>query len=136
MIRKHLNANADGFTLFETLVALAMLAIGLGAFYRAIAGGAWGENRIARAETGLHIAEAKLAAAGIEHKLVAGTQSGEEPGGYRWTVTVNRYENGLDLPPASGPVAFEVTAQVTWAGSANFSRPTVQLTTLKLGPAS
>lgn len=136
MSNRPFHSNADGFTLFESLVALAILAIGLAAFYRAIAGGAWGEQRIALAQTGLQIAQARLAAAGLERKLEVGTQSGEDAGGYRWTVTVRRYDNGLGPVPATGPAAYEVTAAVTWPGGGGFTHPSVQLTTIKLAPAS
>jgi len=135
MSHRPVHSNTDGFTLFEALVALAILAIGLAAFYRAVAGGAWGEQRIARAQTGLQIAQARLAAAGLEKRLELGAQSGEEAGGYRWTVTVSRYDDGHGLVPASGPAAYRVTATVIWPGSSSLARPSVELTTIKLAPA-
>ena len=125
-----------GFTLFETLVALTMLSIGLAVFYRAVAAGASGEARIERAAAALQIAKARLAAAGIEDRLSVGERSGEDAAGYRWKVMVAPYRSG-SRPVLAGPVAaYEVTVEVSWPGAASVNRPSITLTTLKLAPPS
>ncbi len=125
-----------GFTLFETLVALAILTIGLGAFYRAIAGGASGEARIERTSMALRIAKAKLAAAGIEDRLVAGQHSGEDAAGYRWRVSVGRHAAANGLVATGSVAAYDVSVEVSWAGAIASNRPSITLTTLKLAPPS
>ena len=64
MFRSRITSGEEGFTLFEAMVALAILTIGLGAFYRAVAGGAAGSARVARSTAALQIAQARLAAEG------------------------------------------------------------------------
>jgi prepilin-type N-terminal cleavage/methylation domain-containing protein len=135
MIRNHLNSSDQGFTLFEAMVALAILALGLGAFYRSIAGGAAGERRVERAALALEIARARLAAEGMETALAPGAHGGDDPAGYHWTVTVQRYADASERPGVAGPVAFLVRADVTWLGSSAGARPGVSLSTVKIGPA-
>jgi general secretion pathway protein I len=127
--------NQDGFTLFEAIVALAVLTLGLGAFYRAVTGGAVGGQRIERAAMALEVAKARLAVEGIEGPLIEGERQGGEPSGYRWTIRVQRYNGGAARITGSDPIAYLVTANVTWPGARATSHPGVELTTIKIAAA-
>ncbi len=135
MIPVRRGAGEDGFTLFEAMIALAILTLGLGAFYRAIAAGASGEQRIERAATALHIAKARLAAEGTERPLVVGQHEGENPAGYHWSVNIRRYDGAAALSATSGTEAYTVTATVTWPSGRKGAHPSVELTTIKVGAA-
>ena len=113
-----------------------MLTLGLGAFYRTIAGGAAGEQRVERAAVTVQIAKSQLAAAGIERPLAIGATEGSDASGYRWTIRVQRYDDGARSPAGSGPLAYLVTSTVTWPGRLGTSHPSVELTTIKVAPAS
>ena len=135
MIRSPLKSGQDGFTLFEAMVALAVLVLGLGAFYRSVAGGASNSVRVARASTALQIAEARLAAEGMEQTLIVGKREGDDAAGRHWAVTVQRYAGDRDFGAGGGPVAYLVTADVSEPANRNGARPAVSLSTLKIGAA-
>ncbi len=136
MLRKRLNSGEQGFTLFEAMIALAILTLGLGAFYRAIATGAAGEQRVERSATALAIAQARLAAEGLERPLTIGRREGDDPAGFHWAVSVRRYDSRAPAPASAEPDAYLVTSTVTWPGNRSGAHPSVELTTLKLAPAS
>lgn len=135
MIRLTLKSGQDGFTLFEAMVALAILVLGLGAFYRSVAGGASNSVRVARASTALQIAEARLAAEGVEQRLIVGKREGDDAAGRHWAVTVLRYAEERDFGAGSGPVAYLVTADVSEPAGRNGARPSVSISTLKIAAA-
>jgi prepilin-type N-terminal cleavage/methylation domain-containing protein len=132
IIPKRPNSNQDGFTLFEAIVALAVLTLGLGAFYRAIAGGAAGIHSVERASLAVQIAKAKLAAEGIERPLAIGQHEGDDASGLHWVVRVQLYTGGARAPSTADPMAYLVTSSVSWPGKLGGTHPGLELTTIQV----
>ncbi len=120
-----------GFTLLETIVAFAALAVILGAVYGGLAAG----TRSARAAgdylEALARAETAIARAGVTHPLVAGTRERRDG---RWTerVAITRDPATADAARV-GLALYRVSADITWQDGAATRR--VALATLKPGPA-
>src|SRR5262245_6155254 len=79
----------DGFTLIETIVALIIFVACYVLIQQGLALGWRGVSTSQGELKALHIAEARLAAAGVESPLSEGQQTGSE-NGYSWVVDVRR----------------------------------------------
>jgi general secretion pathway protein I len=121
-----------GFTLIETLVALVIFVAGYLLVYQSVSVG-WRGTQVAHTESAaLRLAQARLAAAGVESPLEDGQQSGESPDGYAWTVRVARYNQpDLDEPPAR-LAGYWVSVDVRWREGALRRARSLRLETLKL----
>ncbi|MBA4026504.1 MAG: hypothetical protein C0511_12595 [Hyphomicrobium sp.] len=80
-----------GFSLIETVVALAIFALAFGALYRNFDSGWRGVLSAEIEAEALEVAKSRLAVTGIETALVEGRQSGRTPDGVTWEVDVRRY---------------------------------------------
>jgi type II secretory pathway pseudopilin PulG len=121
-----------GFTLVEALVALGVLALGIGALAAAFAGSYRGFAR-ALDETGaLQVAQARLAAAGSEVVLADGLLAEGVDAGYRWRLAGRRYTPPGPTPPLAGLEAYTVEVTVAWQPGARGGLREITLTTVKL----
>lgn len=123
----------SGFTLVETLVALAIFVLGFVALSETLSIG-WRAMRATGLETtALQLAKSKLAAAGITTPLAEGQESGQTEAGLHWTIDIRRY-----APPSGNNETPEldahwVSVEVSW-GQGLLRRPrTIELKSLKLG---
>jgi len=102
-----------GFSLLEVLVAFAVLAVSLGVLMQIFSSGVRGAALADRYGEALIIAETRLAEAGVEEELKAGSSSGKE-GPYAWSMGVAEYKDeafdfvDLDYTP------FQVWVRVSW----------------------
>jgi hypothetical protein len=84
----------------------------------------------------LVVAQARLAAVGIEAPLREGAASGQsEDGKYRWTVTIAKSEEGAPEPNQPMQTAYglyRVEVVVQWRGAGEIDR-SLSLATLELG---
>ncbi len=120
----------SGFTLLEVVVAVAILALTLGAVMRVFSASLRGLAAAERHTVAALHAQSKLAEIGVEEPLAAGDASGAFERGYRWRSQVRDYsEPDLDTAAGSGMRAYEVTVSVTWEGGGE-----VTLSTLRLAP--
>ncbi len=126
----------DGFTLLETLIALAILAGALATLQQALGAG-WKGLRAARSEIGaVEHARAQLAAAGVATNLREGQTEGVTPDGYRWQVTIVPVAAEARPRSTTAPkfAGYWVTAAVRWqSGSGLAGGRAVTLRTLKIG---
>lgn len=131
-----MTAREDGFTLLETLVALAILAGALATLQQALGAG-WKGLRAARTELGaVEHARAQLAAAGVTTDLREGQSEGVTPDGYRWQITIAPLvaESRLRTAAPSKFAGYWVTATARWqSGSGLAGGRAVTLRTLKIG---
>lgn len=124
-----------GFTLVETLVALAIFALAFSGIYRAFEGG-WRALRRAQLEVeAIEVAKSSLAAVGIETPLSEGRQAGQTADGVSWQIDIRR-RNGdrPDLrPSATMPAAFDVRVSAGRRSPVRENWPSVELSTIRLG---
>ena len=112
-----------GFTLLEVVVAFAIAALALGAFYGGVAGGVRTAGVAARYEAALARAQSRLAAYAGGARLVPGDQSGDDGGGYTWQVRIRQVAGApfAGIPPDAARTApraalFSIAVTVTWRG--------------------
>ncbi|MCI0430487.1 MAG: prepilin-type N-terminal cleavage/methylation domain-containing protein [Rhodospirillales bacterium] len=121
-----------GFTLIEIVVALAILAVALGALFQAFSGGLRATAVADRRAAAVMLAQSLLDRIGQDIPLAAGEQAGESGDGLHWSITV--VPSPLIAPErrADSPVIpFDVEVSVAADGGR-----TVTLTSLRLAPAA
>ncbi len=112
---------AEGFTLLEVIVALAIAALALIVLFRAGGEGLFAVNSATQAEEAVERAQSHLAAVGPDVALLEGESAGDDGGGYRWRLRIT--------PVASWPVQlvnptsavttstlFDVQVTISWPG--------------------
>ena len=120
-----------GFTLVEVIVALAILALGIGGLIGMISGSLQQTALAARTTEAGTLAQSLLARVGTELPIRAEEQSGEFPNGYRWTLKASVY--GDPREREEWPIgAYKVSAEVDWLDGDK--RRVYTLETLRLGP--
>ncbi len=124
--------NSDGgFTLFETLVALVIVSVGMAAFYFAIGGSYRGQARVRGYAATVEQARSQLDQMGAVTPLEAGTFSGTYPGGAYWRATVTALDKPGTTDPLLKPPAFWVSLEVFDGRGVSV----LQLQTAKIGGA-
>ncbi len=125
-----------GFTLIETIVAIAIFALVAAAVQLAL-GGAWsGARRTDRHLKALTIAQSRLAETGIATPLIEGTTSGAADGGYAWSVETRPREtpdSAIGDSAATKLSAYWVTVRVSWREPAMAKDRSIEIRTLKIG---
>jgi len=109
-------ADADGgFTLIETIVALIIFVACYVLIQQGLAIGWRGVSASQGELKALHIAQAQLAAAGVESPLSEGQATGSD-GGYTWVLNVRRQdaENEGDRRARTRPTGYWVAVEVNW----------------------
>jgi general secretion pathway protein I len=117
-----------GFTLLETVIALAILALSLGVIYESLG---WSLRRSATLEgreAAWLAAQSVLADVRSRDALRAGVEQGQTKDGLRWTARIAAHEARVDTAGAIKP--FEVTIEVSW-GSRDSQR--IQLHSIATG---
>lgn len=125
----------NGFTLLEVVVALAIAGLALVGLFRAGSGGLVSVDTATRTEEAIQRAQSHLAAVGRDAALVEGELSGEDGGGYHWTLRVRpltaRQSVGPDGVTAVSTILYDVEVAISWPGRAG--QRAVVLRTLRLG---
>jgi prepilin-type N-terminal cleavage/methylation domain-containing protein len=126
-----------GFTLLEVVVALAIAGLALVGLFRAGSGGVFAVDTAARAEEAVQRALSHLAAVGRDAALAEGEFTGEDGGGYRWTLRIRPLTARQSLAPDGvtpvNTTLFNVEVAISWPGRAG--ERAVVLRTLRLGTA-
>jgi prepilin-type N-terminal cleavage/methylation domain-containing protein len=134
-----------GFSLIETIVALALFAGVFVIFNQGLTTNWQGVGRADRSASAVALATALLASAGVETPLVDGARTAGQQDGFSWELSVDKYRE----PDSDGAKEFlardatrNVAGQVAayWVGidvswlSGPLQKPrSVKLRTLKLG---
>lgn len=133
----------QGFTLLEVLVAFIIAALAMGVLF-SVAGTDLRAVEVAgRYQEALSRAKSHLAAIGPGAPFVAGTQQGDDGGGFRWSVQVSETAVGAVPPPSSAaplsggqalrPALYLVTVVESWTNGEHARR--VRLTTERVSAA-
>jgi general secretion pathway protein I len=129
---------ANGFSLLEVVVALAIAAIALVGLFQAGSGGLFAVDTAARAEEAVQRAQSHLAAVGRDAALVQGDFTDDDGGGYRWRLQVRPVGNRqIPAPDRNSTVTvtlFDVEVAISWSGRSGDR--SVVLKTLRLGNAA
>ena len=121
-----------GFTLIEIIVALAILAVALGALFQAFSGGLQATAVAGRQAAAVMLAQSLLDRIGQDIPLVAGEQTGVSEDGLRWSIAIAPSPLIARERRADSPLLpFDVLVTV----AADGRRP-VALTTLRLAPVA
>ena len=126
----------QGFSLLEILVAFSILALSLGIILNIFSGGLRRTIISEEYQQAVIIAQAKLAASGIETELKDEITSGQLLDKYFWRVQVQPYQLNAELDEAAESdgdipiLPYQVTVTVEWEADKNNRH--VELATLKL----
>lgn len=105
----------DGFTLVETLVALAILVLSLGPVYVILSGGALNLHTAEREAAAVQHARSLLASASVPASLAAGQRDGRTADGFTWHIDVAPHARYLG-PAGDAPLGYWVSVRVEWPG--------------------
>jgi general secretion pathway protein I len=128
-------ARRRGFTLIEILVALVILTVALGALLQLFSTGMRSASSAEARTIAVLLAQSRLAALGVETPLEPGESDGAWDERYRWTATIDAYEDEATIADedAAGLVPFRVSVTVSWDEPPRGG--SVTLTSLRLAPA-
>ena len=122
-----------GFTLVESLVALAIFVAVISALYQGLSTGWRGLRRAEAEDIALVLAQNKLATAGVETPLVASMQSGVAGDGMAWQADIRPYAAASPVAQSTQDLqGFWVTVTVRWKEGPRRPEQSLQLQTIKL----
>jgi len=130
--RMHGPFSANGFTLMEILVAIAVLAIALTVILQLFSG-ALKSARISDAYTlGTFHADEIMSETLLRETLAPGVEEGRFEDGYRWRTEIVRLEQPEEENAKLPFDTFRITVRVSWAPHGADPGRHVELNTLKL----
>lgn len=121
-----------GFSLLETLVAVALTALVLGAAYQVVGAGAGATRRAERALAAISLAESALARVGSETPLRPGRTRAREGDWIVETEIAPYRPESAALWARAGAAPFDVSVAIRHADDAPGAAPVVALETLRL----
>lgn len=122
-----------GFTLIETIVALAVFAGLVAVLYDGLAGNWRGIGRARMDAAATSLAQSKLAAVGVEAPLSDGQMFAGEEAGIAWTVSVERYRPAEGDGDEAPLIAYWVVFEAKWSDGPRRPPRSLRLRTVKLG---
>jgi general secretion pathway protein I len=123
--------NEEGFTLIEVVVALAILAVSLGALLRILSTSLVTANETEAEVVANSLLQSMLDRLGGDLPLVAGDTTGQFTNGFGWHLHITSYGSAEDQE-AWSVKAYQVNAEVDWIGNGRLRSQS--LTTLRLAP--
>jgi general secretion pathway protein I len=113
-------AREQGFSLLETVIALAIASMAFVALFQAGSTGLFAVDTASRADEALARAQSHLAALGAGVALIPGDSEGDDGAGYRWHLHVrpiaSRALPANEPGPATSVALFDVEVSITWPG--------------------
>jgi general secretion pathway protein I len=123
---------ADGFSLVEILVALAIVGLTLGTAAAVFRSGIVGHVASADVDTAVAVAEETIASAGVTAALREGDTHGLFADRFAWRLSVRPYEDGAQPPPDRFKL-YRLEVEVSWRDGLRQRR--IELATMRLAPA-
>jgi len=122
----------DGFTLVETLVAFAVLALAMSQLMTALSGAAQNESRADFYLRASREGQSQLDALGVEGRIERGETNGSYEDGLLWDLKVEPYLT-VKSPMRTGEVvSFWAHLTIRRPGLQEVARQSLTLTTLKI----
>ncbi len=117
-----------GFTLLEVLVALVIAGLAVAALVQGSLTGLQSARLAGHYDEALVRARSRLAALGQSGTLAAGTQEGDDGGGFHWRTEVAETASVPAAPgrPVPLPALYAVAVTVTWAMDGGERRVSLQ----------
>ena len=109
-----------GFTLIEVVVAFVLLSLVLAVSFEVFTNGFSRAAELDEYSQALMVAQARLAAVGVEETLKEGEAQGDsEDRRFHWATSVRRTDEGADpaKPPPSMFSLYRIDVTVSWRGS-------------------
>jgi general secretion pathway protein I len=130
--------SAEGFTLLEVVVALAIAGLAFALLFRAGSSGLLAVDTAGTVEEAVERAQSHLAALGRDAALVEGERSGDDGGGYRWWLSIHPIAAHWLGPgdvrgPGSTTILYDVEVRISWAAGGR--ERSVALRSERLGAA-
>ena len=125
---------AGGFTLIEVVVAFLLLSVVLVTVFEIFSRGLSRAGELDDYGQALVIAQARLAAVGVETPIAEGATAGNsDDGRFHWSVSIARSVQGgnPNRPIQGGYQLYQVESRVNWNSSAGPER-SIALSTLQL----
>ncbi len=133
-MRRKLIRRRTGFTLIETLVAFAVLALAMSQLMTALSGGARNESRADFLLRASREGQSQLDSVGTEHPIARGETNGAYDDGLLWNLRVEPYVT-IKSATGSGELAsFWLHLTIRRPGAQEGARESLTLTTLKIVP--
>jgi prepilin-type N-terminal cleavage/methylation domain-containing protein len=124
-----------GFTVIETLVALAVFAGVFAVLYGGLTGNWRGVGRVQMDALALSLAQTQFALAGREAVLQDGQTWAGSEGGVSWTVAVEAYRDSDPSQLSEGTGAYWIIFDARWGDGAALEPKSMRMRTLKLEAA-
>ncbi|MFT8977931.1 prepilin-type N-terminal cleavage/methylation domain-containing protein [Gluconobacter oxydans] len=101
-----------GFTLLETIIAIAIASAALAVLMLSLGGALDGSARLSRRQAALELAQSQLETAMVVPRPMPGTHGGEGPDGFRWQIETRQ----IASLPVNGRIIgfFSVSSDVFW----------------------
>lgn len=117
-----------GFTLLETLVALAILAIAFASLFGTFSGGLRAVDKTDNHITALHLAETLLVERSSSRDFTPGTRRGTDRR-FKWSVSVEPAapQSGAPETTAGEWSLFRISVRVAWSARGNLKLQTYRL---------
>ena len=122
-----------GFTLIETLVALAIAIVTGVLFFQGFVTGTRVAHIADQQQAALLVARSRLIAIGFENPITVGEQKGVTKQGIVWRISIKPYLLENTVGRDDHPTAFWATVRVSWRDNRARKQRSFHLTTLKLG---
>jgi general secretion pathway protein I len=131
-VRRLLIHRRRGFTLVETLVAFAVLALAMSQLMAALGGGARNESRADFLLRASREGQSQLDAIGIEGPIARGETNGAYDDGLLWNLSVEPYLAVKALVGGGEVASFWLRLTIRRPGAQEGARESLTLTTLKI----
>ncbi|HEY8072014.1 MAG TPA: type II secretion system protein [Methylocystis sp.] len=121
-----------GFTLIETLVAFAILALAMSQLLAAAGGGAQNDSRADFLLRAMRLGQSQLAALGVDGPIQPGETSGRYDDGLYWSLSIEPYRAYKSPTGDSVIASFWTRLTISRPTPQSAPRENLTLTTLKI----
>ena len=131
--RLTMRTNSQGMTLIEVLVAFVVLSLTMAVIMQIFSGGMRNARLADTYSRAVFLAESKLAAVGVDQRVVPGEGGGQVGSDFRWRVTIVPHDDSGAADRLMLSVRlYQVRVRINWNESGQERQ--IELASLRLGP--